>query len=227
MMISAFGVEHVSKAAPKNGEYRIGIVPTTKKERRNDRIVNGVAGSALGGMSGAAIGLEHSGRAGLKGAAIGAGLGATLAAVPPPKAKATLVPVKSKNKDVSKRRVDDDRGGKVFGSPAKTAAVLGGAGVAFVGRNRANSLGGKIGRRVVARGDWSGLRATQMKNATLAGVRHKYARGVKAVGQEIGRSKDTREITGRLAAGATTGGIGGGVVYGRKRLTAVDDRKDR
>lgn len=124
--------------------------------------------------------------------------------------------------EIEKREVDPKRGNRVFGSPTATAAVVGGTAAAIVGRKNAGALGGKIGAKVAGRGDWSAARAAQMKNKTGAKIRTKYAGKVKALGNEIKRSEDTREVTGRAAVGAGAGSVAGGLVYGRKKLTPVE-----
>lgn len=127
---------------------------------------------------------------------------------------------------VGKRAIDPDRRGKVFGSPLATAAVVGGAGAALVGRRNANAIGAKIAGRVVRRADWSAARAGSMKNKAFKATRLKYADTVRGAGKEIGRTDDTKEVAGRATAGAIAGTAAGGVVYGRKRLTPVDRKKD-
>lgn len=125
----------------------------------------------------------------------------------------------------SKRSPDPKRQDKVFGSGAKTGAIVGGVAAAAISRNKANALGGKIGAKMVRRGRWSAGRTTQMKNPKLKEIRTEYARKLIGAGKEVGRNNDTREIAGRAAVGAAAGTIAGGTVYGRKRLTPVDRSK--
>lgn len=123
--------------------------------------------------------------------------------------------------EVSKRKQDPDRGGKVFGSPVKTAAVVGGGAALLAGRGRRNAVGEAVGNRMVRRSLWSAGRTKDMKNAKLISGRKKYAVRLHQTGSNVRRNEDTKELTGAATIAAGTGAAAGGIVYGRKRLTPV------
>ena len=77
--------------------------------------------------------------------------------------------------DFSKRKKDPTRDNKSFGSPAKTAAVVGGGAALIMGRGKANAVGANIGGRMLRRSGWSAARASEMPKGKLRAARFKYA----------------------------------------------------
>ena len=120
----------------------------------------------------------------------------------------------------SKRQRDPERSNKVFGSPAKTAAVVGGGSALLLGRTRANNAGLAIAARAQGRAAWSAGRAHQMPNGRLKRLRLKYAEKLDSASTKGPvQNQDVREWTARTAVAGVTGGAAGGAVYGRKQLT--------
>jgi len=125
--------------------------------------------------------------------------------------------------EFSKREKDPKRGGKAFGSAGKTAAVVGGAGALLIGRGRANKIGAGIAQRMVGRAHWSAGRAAEMPKGKLANARYTYARKLEDIANKgPAKNQDVREWAGRAAVGGGAGGVAGGVVYGRKKLSAKE-----
>lgn len=93
-------------------------------------------------------------------------------------------------------------------SPTMKAGLLGGAiGATVLSRKQAGRLGMFTARRTVGRGDWAMERAGEMRSATGARARRRYATGLQNSGVRMSRSDDTREITGRAAAAGATGAV--------------------
>lgn len=129
------------------------------------------------------------------------------------------------HEEISKRKVDPKRKEKAYGSAVLTG--LGAAAVApmVMGRGRANKWGGGIASKVTGHAEWSANRIGSMKNKKLINARTKYARKLYGTGKEMGRTEDTKEVTGRAATAIGAGTLAGGAVAARKRLTPVDERK--
>lgn len=126
--------------------------------------------------------------------------------------------------ELSKRSKDPKRGDKTFGNPYITGAFAGGAAAMMMGRGRANKWGAGVANRTVNHADWSLRRSASMVNPKLKDTRQKYATKLKRAGQEMGRTNDTKEATGRVTTALGVGTAAGGVVAARKRLTPKENK---
>lgn len=104
------------------------------------------------------------------------------------------------------------------GNPYLTGVLAAGAAATVMGRGRANTWGGKIAGRTQGHAQWSSNRTRFMKNPTLKSTRRKYADKLNSLGQEMGRSNDTKEVTGRATTALGAGTLAGGVTAGRNRM---------